>query len=281
MKLMRCGPLGAEKPVLVDRGGGYRDLSGVISDLSGAELAPEALARLSGLVPEELPTIAEPGRIGACVANVGKFIGIGLNYRDHAEEAGMPIPDEPILFMKATSSICGPNDSTVPPRGSTKLDWEVELGVVVGTEGSYIPEERALDHVAGYCVVNDVSERAFQLEGTGQWVKGKSADSFGPIGPWLVTKDDVPDPQGLALWTEVNGERRQNGHTNNMIFTVAQLVSKVSGYMTLMPGDVIATGTPPGVGLGMKPPQFLQPGDRVRVSVEGLGVQEQEIQSPA
>lgn len=281
MKLMRCGAIGEEKPVLLDSNGGYRDLSGEIADLTGAILDPKSLARLAALDPSSLPLLSEPTRFGPCVAEVGKFIGIGLNYRDHAAEAGLPIPDEPILFMKATTSICGPDDPTIPPRGSSKLDYEVELGVVIGIKGRYIPESEALEHVAGYCTVNDVSERAFQMDGTGQWVKGKSADSFGPIGPWLVTKDEVPDPQNLALNTEVNGERRQDGHTSTMIFTVAQLVSKVSGYMTLMPGDVIATGTPPGVGLGMKPPQFLKPGDRVRVSVEGLGEQEQIIQEPA
>jgi len=274
MKLVRHGPPGEERPGLLDGDGRLRDLSGRIDDLAGPALAPAALAALASLDPDSLPRAPGEPRLGPCVAGVGKFVGIGLNYVDHAAEAGLAAPEEPVLFAKATSSICGPHDDTVMPRGAEKMDWEVELGVVIGTPGRYIAESDALGHVAGYCTVNDVSERSYQFERSGQWVKGKSADTFGPIGPWLVTSDEVPDPQGLRLWCEVDGERRQDGTTANMIFGVAVLISYVSQFMSLQAGDVIATGTPSGVGLGMKPPTFLQPGQRVRLAVEGLGEQD-------
>jgi 2-keto-4-pentenoate hydratase/2-oxohepta-3-ene-1,7-dioic acid hydratase in catechol pathway len=274
MKLVRHGPPGAERPGLLDGDGRLRDLSGRIDDLAGPALAPAALAELAALDPGSLPRVPGEPRLGPCVAGVGKFVGIGLNYLDHAAEAGLAAPEEPLLFAKATSSICGPHDDTVMPRGAEKMDWEVELGVVIGTPGRSIAEADALGHVAGYCTVNDVSERSYQFERAGQWVKGKSADTFGPIGPWLVTADEVPDPQGLRLWCEVDGERRQDGTTANMIFGVAFLISYVSQFMSLQAGDVIATGTPSGVGFGMKPPRFLQPGQRVRLAVEGLGEQD-------
>jgi 2-keto-4-pentenoate hydratase/2-oxohepta-3-ene-1,7-dioic acid hydratase in catechol pathway len=274
MKLVRHGPPGAERPGLIDGDGRLRDLSGRIDDLAGPALAPAALAALASLDPDSLPRAPGEPRLGPCVAGVGKFVGIGLNYVDHAAEAGLAAPEEPVLFAKATSSICGPHDDTVMPRGAEKMDWEVELGVVIGTPGRYIAESDALGHVAGYCTVNDVSERSYQFERAGQWVKGKSADTFGPIGPWLVTADEVPDPQSLRLWCEVDGARRQDGTTANMIFGVAFLISYVSQFMSLQAGDVIATGTPSGVGFGMKPPSFLQPGQRVRLAVEGLGEQD-------
>ena len=274
MKLLRYGPPGQEKPGLLDAEGRLRDLSGVIGDVGGEALLPGSLARLAALDPSDLPAVSGTPRLGPCVAGVGKFPAVGLNYADHAKETGGQAPREPIIFTKMTSSICGPNDDTVIPRGSVKTDWEVELGVVIGTPGKYIAEADALGHVAGYCVVNDVSEREYQLERKGQWVKGKSADSFGPIGPWLVTADEVPDPQTLGLWCEVDGARRQDGTTANMIFGVAFLVSYISRFMSFQPGDIIATGTPAGVGLGMKPPTFLAPGQRVRLGVEGLGEQD-------
>ena len=273
MKLLRYGPPGQEKPGLRDKDGEIRDLSAEIDDVAGAALLPDSLARLAALDPASLPAVVGAPRIGACVGAVGKFPAIGLNYVDHAAETGVPAPSEPIIFTKMTSCICGPDDDTVIPRGSLKTDWEVELGVVIGKPGTYITEADALSHVAGYCTINDVSERAYQLEGTGQWVKGKSADSFGPIGPWLVTADEVPDPETLRLWLEVDGQRRQDSTTANLIFGVAFLVSYLSRFMSLQSGDVIATGTPPGVGLGMSPPTFLAPGQRVRLAVEGLGEQ--------
>jgi len=278
MKLLRYGPPGREKPGLLDSSGQIRDLSGVISDLAGESLYPDSLARLAALNPSSLPQVDAGVRIGPCVAGVGKFICIGLNYSDHAAESGMAVPAEPILFMKATSAICGPNDGIVIPRGSQKTDWEVELGVVIGKPARYVSEADALSHVAGYCVVNDLSERAFQLEGTGQWVKGKSADSFGPIGPWLVTSDEVPDPQNLDLWLEVDGRRYQQGTTQHMIFSVARLLSFISRFMSLHPGDIISTGTPPGIGMGQKPePIYLRAGNRVRLGIEGLGEQNQIV----
>jgi 2,4-didehydro-3-deoxy-L-rhamnonate hydrolase len=277
MKLLRVGNHGEERPAIVDADGAFRDLSGVVNDIAGANLLPESLDRLRKINLNGLPVIAGTPRIGACVGSVGKFICIGLNYSDHAAESGMAVPAEPVVFMKATSAICGPNDNVMIPRGSEKTDWEVELGVVIGKETRYVTEREALSHVAGYCVVNDVSERAFQLEGTGQWVKGKSADTFGPIGPWLVTTDEVPDPQALNLWLEVDGRRYQNGSTSTMVFGVAHLISYLSRFMSLQPGDIISTGTPPGVGLGQKPPVYLRPGNVIRLGVEGLGEQRQTV----
>jgi 2-keto-4-pentenoate hydratase/2-oxohepta-3-ene-1,7-dioic acid hydratase in catechol pathway len=278
VKLLRYGPPGAEKPGLLDSSGGIRDLSGVIPDLAGESLYPDALARLAAIDPSSLPRVDAGARIGPCVAGVGKFICVGLNYSDHAAESGMAVPSEPILFMKATSAICGPNDGIVIPRGSQKTDWEVELGVIIGKPARYVSDADGLSHVAGYCVINDLSERALQLEGTGQWVKGKSADTFGPIGPWLVTRDEVPDPQRLELWLEVDGRRYQQGTTQHMIFSVARLVSYISGFMSLHPGDIISTGTPPGIGMGQKPePIYLRAGNRVRLGIEGLGEQDQVV----
>jgi 2-keto-4-pentenoate hydratase/2-oxohepta-3-ene-1,7-dioic acid hydratase in catechol pathway len=278
MKLLRYGSPGAEKPGVLDARGDIRDLSSVIPDLSGEALQPESIERLGGVDISRLPRVEQDVRIGPCVGRVGKFICIGLNYSDHAAESGMPVPVEPILFMKATSAICGPNDGILIPRGSLKTDWEVELGVVIGRAARYVAEADALSHVAGYCVVNDLSERAFQLEGTGQWVKGKSADTFGPIGPWLVTTDEIPDPQNLALWLDVDGRRYQHSTTRHMIFTVARLVSYISGFMSLHPGDVISTGTPPGIGMGQKPDSiYLRPGNHVRLGIERLGEQSQRV----
>lgn len=281
MKLLRYGPPGREKPGLLDADHRLRDLSGVVSDIAGPDLRPESLERLRRLDPSTLPLVEGLPRIGPCVGGVGKFICVGLNYSDHAAESNMPVPTEPILFMKATSSIVGPNDDILLPRGSQKTDWEVELGVVIGTPAKYVSEAEALAYVAGYCVVHDVSERAFQLEGTGQWVKGKSADTFGPIGPWLVTADEVPDPGDLALWLEVDGKRRQDGSTRTLIFGVAYLVSYISRFMSLQSGDVITTGTPPGVGHGQKPPVYLRAGNEVRLGVEGLGEQRQRVAADA
>jgi 2-keto-4-pentenoate hydratase/2-oxohepta-3-ene-1,7-dioic acid hydratase in catechol pathway len=277
MKLLRHGPRGSERPALLDKQGMLRDLSGVIPDLSGAALSPDSLAKLRALNPEALPEVSAPYRIGPCVGSVGKFVCIGLNYSDHAAESGMTVPKEPVLFMKATSAIIGPNDDVMIPKDALKTDWEVELGVVLGKEAKYVEESDALSHVAGYCVVNDLSERAFQLEGTGQWVKGKSADTFGPIGPWLVTSDEIPDPQNLRLWLEVDGHKYQDGTTRTMVFGVAYLVSYVSRFMSFQPGDIISTGTPPGVGLGQRPPVYLRPGNRIRLGVEGLGEQAQTV----
>ena len=277
MKLLRYGQPGQERPGLPDSENRVRDLSGHIDDISAQFLTPETLARLGQLDFADLPLVTDNPRLGPCVGQVGNFHCIGLNYRDHAEEAGMPIPSEPILFSKSTACISGPNDNIVIPPGSEKTDWEVELGIVMGSRASGVTEAIAMQHVAGYCVVNDLSERAFQLEGSGQWIKGKSADSFGPIGPWLVTADDVSDPQSLALWLEVDGRRYQDGTTANMIFGVAFLVCYISRYMTLLPGDIIATGTPAGVGLGRKPPLFLRPENSVQASVQGLGIQRQTV----
>jgi 2-keto-4-pentenoate hydratase/2-oxohepta-3-ene-1,7-dioic acid hydratase in catechol pathway len=277
MKLVRYGPDGGERPGMLDSRGELRDLSGVIPDLSGASLLPASIDRVRWIDPLTLPAVNGDVRIGPCVSGVGKFICIGLNYSDHAAESGMAVPAEPILFMKATSAICGPHDDIVIPRGSQKTDWEVELGVVIGKTARYVTEKDAPSHVAGYCVVNDLSERAFQLEGTGQWVKGKSADTFGPIGPWLVTADDIPDPQNLDLWLEVDGRMYQRSNTRQMIFGVAKLVSYISHFMSLHPGDIISTGTPPGIGMGQKPPRYLRPGDHVRLGVHGLGEQDQRI----
>ncbi|MAJ81536.1 MAG: 2-hydroxyhepta-2,4-diene-1,7-dioate isomerase [Legionellales bacterium] len=276
MKLLRVGPLGQEKPAIYDRNGAYRDLSAHIKDLSGDVLNDEGLAKLRNIDEESLPILDANIRIGACVGHVGKFICIGLNYSDHAAETGMTLPDEPVLFFKATSSICGPNDDVLIPRNSTKTDWEVELGIIIGKEARYVSEGTAMDHVAGYCVINDVSERSFQLERSGQWVKGKSADTFGPIGPWLVTRDEVADPQNLKMWLEVDGHRYQEGSTATMVFGVRHLVSHISQFMSLQAGDVIATGTPPGVGMGQNPQIYLKEGQVMSLGIEGLGEQEQK-----
>jgi 2-keto-4-pentenoate hydratase/2-oxohepta-3-ene-1,7-dioic acid hydratase in catechol pathway len=277
MKLLRYGSPGKEKPGLLDASGRLRDLSGVIADVAGDALLPSSLARLRQVEMNTLPSVNGTERLGPCVGRVGKFVCVGLNYSDHAAESNMPVPVEPIIFMKATSSIMGPNDDVVIPRGSQKTDWEVELGVVIGAEAKYVTEADAMTHVAGYCLVNDLSERAFQLEGTGQWVKGKSADTFGPIGPWLVTTDEVRDWQNLELWLEVDGHRYQHGSTRTMVFGVPYLVSYLSRFMSLQPGDVISTGTPPGVGLGQKPPVYLRAGNRMRLGIEGLGEQNQRV----
>lgn len=277
MKLLRYGPAGAERPGIVGTDGKIRDLSSAIADIEGEILNDAELDRLRRLDTDTLPTVNGEVRLGAPVAQVGKFIGVGLNYRDHAEEAGMAIPDEPILFTKAVSSVSGPNDEIAFPTDSTKGDWEVELAVVIGRTAKDVAADAALAHVAGYCACNDVSERSYQLDGTGQWLKGKSRDSWGPLGPWLVTRDEVPDPQNLTMWLDVNGERRQTGNTSTMIFPVTALVSYISRFLTLHPGDVIATGTPPGVAMGMTPPQWLKPGDEIRLSVEGLGEQHHTV----
>lgn len=278
MKLLRYGVDGAEKPGLLDANGTIRDLSAVVDDISGNVLTQAELTKIDKIDPLSLPEVDKNVRIGACVGNVRKFICIGLNYSDHAAEANMPLPQEPIVFMKATTAICGPNDDIEIPRGSEKTDWEVELGVVIGTRAKYVSVENALDHVAGYCAVNDVSERAFQSERSGQWVKGKSHDTFAPIGPWMVTKDEIPDPQNLDMWLEVDGHRYQEGTTKTMVFDVATIVSHLSEFMTLEPGDVITTGTPPGVGMGQKPnPIYLKVGQKIEMGVEGLGVQSQHM----
>lgn len=281
MKLLRYGPAGAEKPALLDADGHIRDLSGVIADINGETLSPDSLAHISTLDPASLPLVEGTPRIGPCVGDVGQFHAIGLNYSDHAAETGAMPPAEPMLFTKARTCICGPNDNVVIPRGSTKLDWEAELGVVIGSEAKYVSEADAFDYVAGYCVVNDVSERVFQKERSGQFVKGKSADTFGPIGPWLVTKDEVPDPQALKIWLTVDGETRQDGTTADMIFGVRFLVSYLSQFMRLIPGDIITTGTPAGVGLGMNPETYLKPGQVMRLGVDGLGEQEQRVVAEA
>jgi len=277
MKLLRYGSAGQEKPGLLDSTGAIRDLSGVVSDIAGDTLLPDSLAKLRKVDPASLPKVNGTPRIGPCVGRVGKFVCIGLNYSDHAAESGMAVPKEPIVFMKATSCIVGPNDNVELPRDSVKTDWEVELGVVIGKTAKYVTEQDALSHVAGYCVVHDVSERAFQLEGTGQWVKGKSADTFGPIGPWLVTPDEVPDYHKLEMWLEVDGKRYQNGTTETMVFGVPYLVSYLSKFMSLHAGDIISTGTPPGVGHGMKPPVYLRAGNEVRLGVARLGEQRQRV----
>lgn len=277
MKLLRYGEPGAEKPGLLDADGLIRDLSGHIADLSGVNLHPDSLARLAAIDPDTLPLVAGTPRVGPCVAGTGKLVGIGLNFSDHAEEAGQPMPPEPVVFMKATSAIVGPNDDTVIPRGAEKVDWEVELGFVIGKTARYVSEADALDYVAGYCVCNDVSERAFQMERSGQWTKGKSCDTFAPIGPWLVTPDEVGDPQNLGMWLTVNGETMQDGSTKTMVYGVAFLVSYLSRFMSLHPGDVVSTGTPPGVGLGMKPQRYLKPGDVVELGIDRLGRQKQRI----
>ncbi len=274
MKLLRYGPAGAEKPGIVDATGAIRDLSGHIDDLAGDVLTD--LGRLTAIEIANLPLVSGNPRLGPCVGGTGKFMCIGLNYSDHAAETGMTVPSEPILFMKATSAICGPNDPIVIPRGSEKTDWEVELGVVIGKRAKYVSEADAPSHVAGYCVIDDESERAFQTERQGQWTKGKSCDNFGQIGPWLVTPDEVADPQDLSMWLSVNGEKMQDGSTRTMVYGVARLVSYLSQFMTLHPGDVISTGTPPGVGMGMKPPRYLRPGDVVELGIDGLGQQRQE-----
>jgi 2-keto-4-pentenoate hydratase/2-oxohepta-3-ene-1,7-dioic acid hydratase in catechol pathway len=277
MKLIRYGKSGQEIPGLLAADGHIRSLAGIVEDIAGESLLPEAIARLKGIDIATLPLVPGKPRLGPCVGQVGKFICIGLNYSDHAAETGMKVPSEPVVFMKATSAICGPDDDIVIPRGGTKTDWEVELGVIIGKPAKYVTEAQAMSHVAGYCVINDLSERAFQLEGSGQWVKGKSADTFGPIGPWLVTRDEIPDPQNLKLWLEVDGKRVQDGSTKTMIFGVAFLVSYLSRFMSLHPGDVISTGTPPGVGMGHKPPVYLKSGNRMRLGVEGLGEQDQRV----
>lgn len=277
MKLLRYGPLGHEKPGLLDADGAIRDLSGKMDDIAGDALSDASIEALRGLDTSALPLVDGTPRIGACVGHVGKFICIGLNYADHAAESGMALPEEPVIFFKATSAIVGPDDTVEIPRNSSKTDWEVELGVVIGKSAKYITTEEALDHVAGFCVVNDLSERDFQLHRSGQWVKGKSADTFGPIGPWLVTRDEVADPQDLAMYLEVNGHRYQDGSTRTMHFDVATVVSHLSHFMSLQPGDVISTGTPPGVGMGQTPQTYLKPGDHMELGITGLGVQRQKV----
>lgn len=276
MKLLRYGEKGSEKPGLLDANHQIRDLSGHASDIAGNVLSPESLARLAAIDPSSLPIVTGQPRIGACVGHVGKFVCIGLNYADHAAESNMDVPKEPVIFNKWTSAICGPNDNIEIPRGSTKTDWEVELGVVIGKGGRYIDEANAMEHVAGYCVINDVSEREWQLERGGTWDKGKGFDTFGPLGPWLVTRDEITDPHALNLWLEVDGHRYQQGNTRTLIFTVPQVIAYLSRCMSLQPGDVISTGTPPGVGLGIKPqPVFLRAGQTIRLGIDGLGEQRQ------
>ncbi len=277
MKLLRYGPIGHEKPGMLDADGAIRDLSGVVGDIAGDTLTPEGIATLAAIDPATLPLVDGTPRYGACVGAVGKFICIGLNYSDHAAESGMDVPKEPVIFNKWTSAICGPDDAVEMPRGSTKLDWEVELGVVIGKPGRYIDQADAMAHVAGYCVINDVSEREYQLERGGTWDKGKGCDTFGPIGPWLVTADEVPDPQALRLWLEVDGHQYQDGTTATMVFGVAEIVSYLSRFMSLQSGDVISTGTPPGVGLGQKPPKYLAVGNVMRLGIDGLGEQTQRV----
>ncbi len=275
MKLLRYGPPGQERPGLLDATGTIRDLSTTIPDISGSSLSPAGLDKLKSLDPQALKVVPGNPRIGPCVAGVGKFICIGLNYSDHAAETGATVPPEPIIFMKATSAITGPNDDVIIPKNSQKTDWEVELGVVIGSVARYVSEADAMKHVAGYCLINDVSERAFQIERHGQWTKGKSCDSFGPIGPWLVTADEVPDPQDLAMFCDINGKRFQNGSTKTMVYGVRYLVSYLSQFMSLQPGDIISTGTPPGVGMGQKPPLYLKDGDKIHLGIAGLGEQHQ------
>lgn len=277
MKLLRFGEMGAERPGMLGPEGEIRDLSSVVEDHAGEFLSDAWLDRLRALDPETLPLADSGSRIGAPIGSVSKFIGIGLNYADHVKDGDVPIPEEPILFTKATSCIVGPNDDVVLPKSAKKGDWEVELAFVIGKRAKSVSEAAALDHVAGYCVCNDISERAMQFEGTGQWLKGKSLDSWGPLGPWLVTRDEVPDPQRLKLWLDLNNERQQSGNTSNMIFPVTTLVSFISRFMTLLPGDVVTTGTPHGVGMGRRPPRFLRAGDELRLGVEGLGEQRQQV----
>jgi 2,4-diketo-3-deoxy-L-fuconate hydrolase len=277
MKLVRYGAIGQEKPGLIDKSGQLRDLSAQVRDLNGEAYSPASLAKLAALDPARLPAVEGKPRLGAPVTGISKFVAIGLNYSDHAKETGNQIPTEPIFFLKANTALNGPDDAVEKPRGSTKLDWEVEIAAIIGTRAKYVSEADALNHVAGYCVCNDVSERNFQIERLGQWTKGKSHDTFGPLGPWLVTKDEIADVQKLSMWLDVNGERRQTGSTSTMIFSIAKCVSYVSQFLTLLPGDIITTGTPPGVGSGMKPPKFLNAGDVVTLGIEGLGEQRQEI----
>jgi len=281
MKLLRFGPVGAEKPGLLDATGNIRDLSAIIPDLAGTALSDAALQKIREIDVSTLPLVEGNPRLGACVGQVGKFICIGLNYADHAAESGMALPDEPVIFFKATSAICGPNDAVEIPRTSVKTDWEVELGVVIGKPTKYVSVEDALDCVAGYCIVNDLSERDFQLHRSGQWVKGKSCDTFGPIGPWLVTRDEIANPQALDMYLEVNGHRYQDGSTKTMHFDVATVISHLSQFMSLQPGDVISTGTPPGVGMGQKPETYLKPGDKIELGISGLGVQQQTVVASA
>jgi 2,4-diketo-3-deoxy-L-fuconate hydrolase len=277
MKLVRYGEKGKEKPGLVDKSGQIRDLSDHTRDLDGAAYSPESLKKLASLDPASLPAVSGKPRLGAPVTGISKFVAIGLNYTDHAKETGASIPTEPIFFIKANTCLSGPNDPVEKPRGSTKLDWEVEIAAIIGSRAKYVSEADALNHVAGYCICNDVSERNFQIERLGQWTKGKSHDTFGPLGPWLVTKDEIADVQKLGMWLDVNGERRQTGNTSTMIFSMAKCISYVSQFMTLLPGDIVTTGTPPGVGLGMKPPKFLNVGDVVTLGIDGLGEQRQDI----
>ncbi len=282
MKLLRVGAKGLEKPAILHTDGTYRDLSAIVPELRGLVLTPEGLSRIRAVDPASLPILDRNQRIGPCVDRVGKFICVGLNYADHAAESGMQVPPEPVLFMKATSAIIGPNDDVIVPKNSTKCDWEVELGIVIGKEARYVEEADSMDHIAGYCVVNDLSERAFQQERSGQWTKGKSADTFGPIGPWLVTPDEIPDPQNLSMFLEVNGHRYQNGSTRTMVYGVCFLVSYISQFMSLQPGDIISTGTPPGVGQGIKPnPIFLHGGETIHLGIDGLGEQRQNVKAYA
>jgi 2-keto-4-pentenoate hydratase/2-oxohepta-3-ene-1,7-dioic acid hydratase in catechol pathway len=277
MKLVRFGPAGKEKPGLIDQSGRIRDLSGLVADIAGPALSKDKLGEIARIETDRLPLVPAGTRLGPCVGHVGNFIAVGLNFADHAAETGATPPVEPILFNKAPSCIVGPNDDVMIPKGSVKTDWEVELAIVIGRSGSYIPEERSLDWVAGFCICNDVSERAYQTEGTGQWMKGKGCPTFGPLGPWLVTTDEIADVQKLGMWLDVNGERAQTGTTATMIFGVQHLASDISRFLRLEPGDVITTGTPPGVGMGMKPPKYLKPGDKMRLGIDGLGVQEQRV----
>ena len=277
MKFFRHGPSGSEKPGVLDRQGGMRDLSSLVDDIDGAVLERGPDLGLGAIDAEALPLVPAGTRIGPCVSGVSKFVCIGLNYSDHARETGAEVPPEPVVFLKANSAICGPDDDIEKPRGSTKLDWEVELGLVIGRRAKYVSEAQAMDHLFGYCLINDVSEREFQLDRSGTWDKGKGCDTFGPIGPWLVTRDEIADPTALHMWLEVNGKRFQDGSTSTMVYKPAFLISYVSQFMTLMPGDVISTGTPPGVGMGQKPPLFLQVGDRIRLGIEGLGIQQQTV----
>jgi len=277
VKFFRHGPSGSEKPGVLDRQGGMRDLSGLVDDIDGAVLERGPDLGLGAIDAEALPLVPAGTRIGPCVSGVSKFVCIGLNYSDHARETGAEVPPEPVVFLKANSAICGPDDDIEKPRGSTKLDWEVELGLVIGRRAKYVSEAEAMDHLFGYCLINDVSEREFQLDRSGTWDKGKGCDTFGPIGPWLVTRDEIADPTALHMWLEVNGKRFQDGSTSTMVYKPAFLISYVSQFMTLMPGDVISTGTPPGVGMGQKPPLFLQVGDRIRLGIEGLGIQQQTV----